>query len=66
MAFDVELDTVVVSVPLADETNEALALVEDDTVPAGEDRLLDEEADEDGEADEDEDEEDGINFAPEM
>jgi hypothetical protein len=60
-----------VSVPLVDETSEALVLVEDDTELAGEDRLLGEEAEalEDvGEADGEveEDEEAGINFAPEM
>jgi hypothetical protein len=62
-------DSVVVSVPLADETDEALVLVEDDTGLAEDERLSDDEAEaleDDGEAEEDEDEEAGINFAPEM
>jgi hypothetical protein len=62
-------DSVVVSVPLADETDEALVLVEDDTGLAEDERLSDDEAEaleDDGEAEEDEDGEAGINFAPEM
>jgi hypothetical protein len=60
LELDVVLDAVVVSVPLVNEADEALILAEDDTVPAEDERLLDEEADEDDE------EEAEINFAPEM